>query len=55
MGHYSHLLSIAIQSIIDVKADKDLDSLFKGSMTTAMKDTIQGLDDFELIAFLVLK
>ena len=55
MSRYSELLSRSIKSIIDVKEDKDLDSLFTGSKTTAMVDTIAGLDDFELIDFLIIK
>lgn len=55
MMRYSGLLSKAIQSIIHVKEDKDLDSLFSGSKTTALVDTIAGLDDFELIDFLVIQ
>jgi len=38
-----------------VKDEKDLDSLFSGGKTTALLDTITGLDDFELIAFLVVQ
>ncbi len=41
--------------MIDVKEEKDLDSLFSGGKTTALVDTIAGLDDFELIAFLVVQ
>jgi len=55
MARYSGLLSRSIQSIIEVKEDKDLDSLFTGSRTTALVDTIAGLDDFELINFLVIR
>lgn len=55
MSRYSGLLSKAIQSIIQVKEDKDLDSLFSGSKTTALMDTVSGLDDFELIDFLVIQ
>ena len=55
MNKYSALLGQAIQSIIDVKEDKDIDSLFSGTKTTALVDTIQGLDDFELISFLAIK
>jgi hypothetical protein len=55
MKPYSDLLSAAIRSIIEVKEDKDLDSLFTGGKTTALVDTIAGLDDFELIAFLVVQ
>lgn len=55
MGSCSDLLSKAIRSMIDVKEEKDLDSLFSGGKTTALLNTISGLDDFELIAFLVVQ
>jgi SNF2 family DNA or RNA helicase len=55
MEKYSDLLGQAIRSMIDVKEDKDIDSLFSGVNTTALVDTIHGLDDFELISFLVIK
>ena len=55
MNACSDLLSTAIRSMIDVKEEKDLDSLFSGGKTTALVDTIAGLDDFELIAFLVVQ
>jgi SNF2 family DNA or RNA helicase len=55
MGAYSELLDASIRSMVDVKAEKDIDSLFsKGGATTALVDTISGLDDFELISFLVI-
>jgi hypothetical protein len=41
--------------MIDVKEEKDLDSLFSGGKTTALVNTIAGLDDFELVAFLVVQ
>lgn len=55
MGKYSDLLGQAIHSMIEVKEDKDIDSLFTGTSTTALVDSIQGLDDFELISFLVVQ
>ena len=55
MGQYSELLSTAIRSMIDVKEERDIDSLFSGGRTTALVHTIAGLDDFELIAFLVVQ
>ena len=54
MRAYSSLLSQAIQSMIAVKEERDIDSLFSGGRTTALVNTIAGLDDFELIAFLVV-
>jgi superfamily II DNA or RNA helicase len=55
MHVYSGLLADAIRSIVDLKEEKDIDSLFTGPKTSALLDTIKGLDDFELIAFLVVQ
>ena len=55
MAGQSALLSAAIRSMIDTKEEKDIDSLFSGGRTTALVNTIAGLDDFELIAFLVVQ
>jgi len=55
MEAYSRLLEQAIHSMIHVKEEKDIDSLFSGGGTTALTNTISGLDDFELIAFLVVR
>jgi hypothetical protein len=55
MEQCSTLLSAAIRSMIEVKEEKDIDSLFSGGRTTALVHTIAGLDDFELIAFLVIE
>ena len=55
MDKYSQLLSDTIRSIIEVKEEQDIDSLFNGGETTALINTIQGLDDFELINFLVVQ
>lgn len=55
MRRLSQLLSDAINSIIDVKEESDIDSLFKSGGTTALNTNITGLDDFELICFLVVR
>ena len=55
MQVYLDLLGKAIRSMIEVKEEKDLDSLFTGGKTTALTNTISGLDDFELITFLVIQ
>jgi len=54
MQSYSDLLGKAIRSMVEVKEEKDIDSLFSGGRTTALTQTITGLDEFELIAFLVV-
>ena len=38
-----------------MKEEKDIDSLFTRRQTTALVNDIKGLDDFELIAFLVVR
>ncbi len=55
MEEVSQLLSDAINSIIDVKEESDIDSLFSAGGTSALMSEINGLDDFELICFLVVK
>jgi len=55
METYSNLLNEAIRSMIEVKEERDIDSLFSGGHTSALTQTIAGLDDFELIAFIVIR
>ena len=55
MSVYSGLLEDAVFSILDTKEESDLDSLFRTGGTTALLSQISGLDDFELICFLVVK
>ncbi len=55
MHTVSALLNDAIHSIIDVKEESDIDSLFSAGGTSALHNDITGLDDFELICFLVVR
>jgi SNF2 family DNA or RNA helicase len=55
MWKYSELLGEAIVSIIDVKAKSDLDSFLSGEQVSFQSNKISGLDDFELICFLVVR
>lgn len=55
MGHFSELLQKAVASIVEQKEESDLESLFSFGETTALVGDIAGLDDFELICFLVIK
>ena len=54
MDKYSELLNKSIESIIKFKEEADIDSLFRKGGTTVLKNDIRGLDDFELIAFVVV-
>lgn len=55
MSNVSLLLNESIGSIIDVKEESDLDSLFLAGGTSALLSDVGGLDDFELVCFLVVK
>lgn len=55
MTEMSELLSEAINSIIDCKEESDIDSLFSAGGTSALMSAVLGLDDFELICFLVVR
>ncbi len=55
MGEVLELLSDAFNSIIGIKEESDIDSLFSAGGTSALLNTVSGLDDFELICFLVIQ
>ncbi|KLO24965.1 helicase [Marinitoga sp. 1155] len=55
MEKYTNLLNKCIESILNVKEEKEVDSLFSEGGTTALLNNIKGLEDFELIAFVVIK
>lgn len=55
MQELSNLLRETIYSIIDTKEESDIDSLFTVGGTSALISVVSGLDDFELISFLVVK
>lgn len=55
MAEIKSLLSDAIDSILDVKAESDIDSLFTAGGTSALMSEIDGLDDFELICYLAVR
>ena len=55
MGTYSKLLGDAIKSIIEVKEESDLDAFLGGGQVSFVDEQIKGLDDFELICFLVVR
>ena len=55
MSSMSALLNDAISTIIHSKEESDIDSLFSEGGTSALLSTISGLEDFELICFLVVK
>lgn len=55
MKTYSSLLHKAVASVMTVKEENDLDSFLSGVQGSLFTEEIHGLDDFELICFLVIK
>ena len=55
MTKLSKLLGQAIASIIEVKSESDIDGFLSGEQISFLKNEIKGLDDFELICFLVIR
>lgn len=54
MKRISELLRQTVASIIDVKEENDIDSFFGTGQTTFLSGDVRGLDDFELICFMVV-
>lgn len=55
MTEFSRLLKEAITSIIELKEESDIESFLGGNQVSFLKSEIKGLDDFELICFLVIR
>ena len=55
MDHYSNLLESSIENLIGKKQDIGVASLFSKGGTTMQGSLLDGMEDFELITFLVLK
>lgn len=55
MKEYSDKLEIAVENLIGKKQEIGVSSLFKKGGTTLQKEYYDGIEDFELITFLVLK
>lgn len=55
MAAYSSLLDQAIHSMIERQQEQDVDSLFSPGKTTALVHDVAGLEDFELVSFLVIQ
>lgn len=55
MRHASELLDAAVLSIVDEKREADVDSFFSAGTTSFLENDVAGLDDFELVCFLVVR
>jgi hypothetical protein len=56
MSQYSGLLKSAVENIVGAKHEEGIKDIFKlGKTAIAEQSQIEGLDDFELISFLIIK
>ena len=55
MSKYTTQLKTAVESIIGKKEESGMDSLFSRGGTTISSDAFSGIEDFELISYLVIK
>jgi hypothetical protein len=55
MRRYSDLLYFAVKSIVDLNEDDSIDSFLSGKQISLAANTIDGLDDFELVCFVTIK
>lgn len=54
MSHYRGLLETAVSSIIGKSEEKGVESLFTRGGTNLTKDSFQGIEDFEIISYMVV-
>ncbi|TCK58429.1 helicase-related protein [Seleniivibrio woodruffii] len=54
MSHYQNLLGKAIQALTGAAEEKGVESLFSPGGTVMSKNSFKGIDDFEVVSFLIL-
>jgi hypothetical protein len=55
MRRYSDLLCFAVNSVVDLNEDDSIDGFLSGKQISLAANTIDGLDDFELVCFVTVK
>ncbi len=55
MSYYTSQLKVAVENIIGKKEESGMDSLFSRGGTNISSDGFNGIEDFELISYLVIK
>lgn len=55
MQHYSELLYFTVKSIVDLNENDSIDSFLSGKQISLAANSIDGLDDFELVCFVNVK
>jgi len=54
MGHYQNLLAKAVAAITGKAEEHGIESLFQRGGTVLSKGSFQGIDDFEVVAYLII-
>ena len=54
MSHYRNLMELAVSSIIGKFEEKGVESLFSRGGTNLTGDSFQGMEDFEVISYMVV-
>lgn len=55
MGAYQFMLEAAITSIIGKTEEKGVESLFSRGGTVLTQDHFKGIEDFEVISYLIIR
>jgi len=55
MRHYSELLHTCVKSIVILDENDSIDGFLSGKQISLAANTIEGLDDFELVCFFIVK
>jgi len=55
MGAYQYMLECAMQSIVGKTEEKGVESLFARGGTVLTQDHFSGIEDFEVISYLIIK
>ena len=55
MSHYQTLLEVAINSINGKSEEKGVESLFSRGGTVLSKGMFKGIEDFEVVSYLIIK
>lgn len=54
MSHYRALLEAAVASVVGKSEEKGVESLFSRGGTNLTKDSFQGMEDFEVVSYMVV-
>ncbi|ACN18033.1 putative DNA/RNA-dependent helicase, SNF II family domain protein (plasmid) [Desulforapulum autotrophicum HRM2] len=54
MSHYRNLLSKAVQALTGAAEERGVESLFSPGGTVISKNSFKGMDDFEVVSYLIL-